>query len=116
MARTRKRSQSARPARAAAAPAASTAAATSAPTAMHVLSADLRIAACAAERDALLKASDGQDLMTVDGGAVTRVDATGLQLLVALCRHQRDRTLAAGERSLARGGPDQWPDGGAVSA
>jgi anti-anti-sigma regulatory factor len=30
-------------------------------------------------------------VLTIDGTAVTRVDATGLQLLVAACRHQQER-------------------------
>lgn len=52
------------------------------------LPADLRIAVCPAVREALLAQRETQDL-ALDAGAVTRVDATGLQLLVAACRDRR---------------------------
>jgi anti-anti-sigma factor len=54
------------------------------------LPADLRIAACPAVRDALLALHERDDL-ALDAGVVTRVDATGLQLLVAACRDRRTR-------------------------
>jgi anti-anti-sigma regulatory factor len=57
----------------------------------HVLPADLRIAVAAPQRDALLAAAAAGPVLTIDGSAVTRVDATGLQLLVAACRHQQER-------------------------
>ena len=54
------------------------------------LPADLRIAACPVVHEALLAMREREEL-ALDAGAVTRVDATGLQLLVAACRDQRTR-------------------------
>ena len=60
----------------------------------HRLPSDLRIAACPAERDALLVALGRDGPLVLDGSAVTRVDATGLQLLAALFRDRRERRAA----------------------
>jgi anti-anti-sigma regulatory factor len=60
----------------------------------HRLAADLRICACPAERDALLVALGRDGPIVLDGSAVTRIDATGLQLLAALFRDRRARGAA----------------------
>lgn len=100
MAKTRKR------ARAAARPESSQAESppvANAASPVHELPSDLRISVCAAERSALLAAMGEHAVFVLDASAVKRVDATGLQLLVAACRHQRQR--GGGVRWLAVSGP-----------
>jgi ABC-type transporter Mla MlaB component len=80
-------------ARAGAKPAANAKAATATPRQL-ALDASCTLREAAALQASLVAAASDADPLTLDGGAVQRIDTAGLQLLVALARHQ----AAAGHR------------------